>query len=111
MNIKISKDWAHSMTFDELCENALFGFRAIDAQNKDDFRPHFAMNRTSPKNEADFEGVNYVLLSQHGDGIIDNAEGFIAHDLLKSGKYTFYNDCKKMVAEYLIACGCPEFIG
>jgi len=108
--IKISKDWGYSLNFDELCQKALFGFRALDTQNKDNFRPHFAMRRTFLKNENDYAGVDYVLLAQHNDGIIDNAEGFIAHDLLKTGKFVFYSDCKKMVAEYLISIDCAEFV-
>ena len=109
MDIQVSKKWGLNIPFDELCEKALFGFRAAESHHKDDMRPHFAMKRHETST-ANYKGIDYVLLSTHRDGVIENAEGFIAHELLTGGRYTFYKDCKEMVADWLKSCDCSGFI-
>jgi hypothetical protein len=102
--IKVSSHWELKMTFDELCNSALFGFRDTNKiARKDDKRPHIAIKREG-------ESIRYIMLDQHCDGIYDNAEGVVGKDYISQGNFTFYNDCREMTAEYLIACGCPEFV-
>ena len=98
---KVSNEWGFHLSFDELCEKSLYGFRS--SGGRDNQKPHIVLSE-------DEHRIYGVQISNNQHGITISSEFSMPKNIGERPGIVFTKDCVALVVDYLRQTGAEDLV-